>query len=107
MVELAELEQRVARLESVNTFPEREIGYREIHALVQRVEAMTREIFDGDVTCVEKEDDEAPNDRHFAVNVAVSGNVDEILRRCDQWHRSLCEFPMAAHGLFRLSIDAN
>ena len=107
MAELAELEQRVTRLETANTFGGQDIGYREVHALVRRVESMTREIFGGDVTCTEKEDHETPNDRHFTVNVAVSGDVSEILARCDEWHRRLCEFPMPAHGLFRLSIDAH
>jgi predicted DNA-binding antitoxin AbrB/MazE fold protein len=83
-----------------------DVGFQEIHALVERVEAMTREVFGGEVTYCEREDDEVPNDRHFTFDVVATGDVDAILKQSDQWHARLCELPTAAHGLFRLSIEA-
>ena len=83
-----------------------EIGDLEVHALFNQVEAMTRQIFSGEITCIEKEDDEVPNDWHFTLNVVDRGDVEAILRRSNEWHARLCELPAAAHGLFRLSIDA-
>jgi hypothetical protein len=106
MTTLAELEQRVARLETVNGLTGRDISDREIQAPVTRVEAMTREIFGGEVKYCEKEEEEVPNDRHFTFNVVDTGDVDAILRRSDRWHARLCELPTVAHGFFRLSIDA-
>jgi hypothetical protein len=77
-----------------------------VHAFVSQVEAMTRQIFSGEVTYTEKEDDEVPDDLHFTFDVVDHGDVDAILRRSNEWHARLCQLPPAAHGLFRLSIDA-
>src|SRR5438045_2911946 len=105
MIQLAELEQRVMRLESASAAAAHDVGYREIQNLVKWVEAMTREVFGGEVTYREREDDETSNDRHFTFYVADTGDVDAILKRSDRWHARLCELPTTAHGLFRLSID--
>ncbi len=83
-----------------------EIGDLDVQALVGQVEAMTREVFPGEVTYTEKEDDELPDDWHFTFNIVDRGDVASILTRNNQWHARLCELPPAAHGLFRLSIDA-
>lgn len=106
MNQLAELEQRVTHLESVRASAAHDVGYREIQSLVKRIEAMTCEVFGGEVTYREREDEGTPNDRHFTFYVTDTGDVDAILRRSDQWHARLCELPTTAHGLFRLSIDA-
>jgi hypothetical protein len=106
MNRLAKLEERVARLETATALTGRDVGYREIHSLVQLVDAFTREIFGGDVTYCEREDDEVPNDRHITFNVVAKGDLDAVLKQSDNWHGRLCELPTAAHGLFRLSIDA-
>jgi hypothetical protein len=83
-----------------------DIGDLDVHALVNQVEAMTRQIFSGEVTCLEKEDDEVPDDWHFTFNVVDRGDLDAILLRNNAWHTRLCQLPAAAHSLFRLSIDA-
>ena len=82
-----------------------DIGELEV-PLVNQVEAMTRQVFSGEVTCIEKEDEEIPDDWHFTFNVVDRGDVDAILMRNNEWHARLCQLPIAAHGLFRLSIDA-
>ena len=78
----------------------------EMQSLVNRVKEMTCEIFPGEIECVEKEDDEFPGDWHFTFNVVDRGDVDAIVLRNNEWHARLCQLPAAAHGLFRLSIDA-
>ena len=83
-----------------------DVSFFEVRVLVKKVEAMTRQIFSGEVTYAEKEDSEVPDDRHFTFNVVDHGNVDTILMRNNEWHRRLCEMPAGVHSLFRLSIDA-
>ncbi len=78
----------------------------DVHALVSQVEAMTRQVFSGEATYTEKDDEAVPDDWHFTFNVVDRGDVDAILMRNNEWHARLCQLPAAAHGLFRLSIDA-
>ena len=58
------------------------------------------------IQILKKEDEEVPDDLHFTFNVVDHGDVDAILKRNNEWHARLCQLPPAAHGLFRLSIDA-
>ena len=59
----------------------------EVHVLLKQVEAMTRQIFSGEVTYTEKEDGEVPGDWHFTFNVVDHGDVDAIQTRNNEWHR--------------------
>jgi hypothetical protein len=72
---------------------------------LKKVDDMTRQIFSGEITRIQKEDWEVPNDPYFSFRVTDTGNMDEILARYNEWHERLCEVPATVRGMFRLSID--
>lgn len=79
------------------------VGVRES---LERVEAITRQIFAGELTVVEREDFEVAGDRHFTFRVVDTGDIDDMMVRYNEWHARLSEVPVDVRHLFRLSIDA-
>lgn len=78
----------------------------EIRDLLEKVKAITREVFSGEFALTEREDCEIEGDRHFTFSVVDSGDVDAMLSRYKEWHSRLGELPAHVRSLFRLSIDA-
>ena len=103
---ISDMECRLSRLEKLRQHSAESECYFEIRDSLEKVKAITREIFSGEVALAEREDCEVEGDRHFTFSVVDSGDLDAMLSRCKAWHARLGELPPHVRGLFRLSIDA-
>lgn len=77
----------------------------ELRDLCQRVAMMTVEIFPGELVVKAERDWEIPDDIYFVFNVRVTGSVDDIAARIQQWHTNLGPAAGRQDGLFCLSFD--
>jgi len=80
-----------------------------VRSELQRVIAMTRAVFPGDVVHVEIDDDpEVPSDRHLAIVVrSTLDSVDQLVATQWKWHERLfecCPAPLTA--IFRLATES-
>jgi hypothetical protein len=64
-----------------------------------------RELFGSDVFVVLEEDAEIPDDLHLVFEVKTTGEVDNILRKEDEWHERSIELAPKALSFFRLLVD--
>lgn len=102
--ELNEIKGRVRGLERAVSDLSREETHGTSDATMERVMALTREIFPGEINIYEVEDPEIPGDRYHVLEVQTKGDPDEVLAQDDQWHRRLCQLPDRIPGRYRLCI---
>jgi len=64
----------------------------------------TEEIFGFEATIVTEPDPEF-SQNYFVVHVAANGDVSDIVRRDDRWHRTLVDVAGPSAAMFQLSLD--
>ena len=65
----------------------------------------TAEIFGGDVRVVVEEDAEIAGDRYLLFEVKARGDVDEVVKKENEWHRRCARFGWESARFFRLGVD--
>jgi hypothetical protein len=80
-------------------------NYSGVFCALEQVKRITHEVFAGPFKCLEREDAEIDNDRHFTFRVVDNGELGDILDRYNLWHERLSEVPASLRSAFRLSID--
>jgi cell shape-determining protein MreC len=102
---ISEMERRLSRVERVRRDTAETPDYFEVRDSLEKVRAITAEIFSGEIALSEREDPEVAGDRYFTIGIVDGGDADAMLSRYDEWHARLCELPPHVRSMFRLSID--
>jgi hypothetical protein len=102
---ISEMERRLSRVEEVRPDTAEMPSYFEVRDSLEKIRAMTGEIFSGEIGLSEREDPEVAGDHYFAIRVVDGGDADAMLSRYDEWHARLYELPPNVRSMFRLSID--
>jgi hypothetical protein len=103
---ISAMESRLSRIEGDRRDTAETPSYFEVRDSLEKVRAITGEIFSGEIALSEREDPEVAGDRYFSIGVVDGGDADAMLSRYDEWHARLCELPPNVRSMFRLSIDA-
>lgn len=78
-------------------------GDREAAPEHEKIAAMTRQLFGGQVT-INSERDPETNDEYFVVYAEAQGEVDELAELDHQWHRRIGELAGNSVKPFCLSL---
>lgn len=76
----------------------------ELSNLYRQVLETTADLFPGKLRVSVKNDPEISDDIYFLFAVDVTGSIDDIAARTDEWHGRVCRLPNKFSGLFRLSV---
>ena len=73
---------------------------------LEKVRQFTEDVFPGPLKIMPAQDPDIPGDWHIVFCVQASGEIRDILKRQDEWHRRLLSCTKPHSNAFRISIDA-
>jgi len=88
---------------TVTTMANSALGVEAAPQMIEKIIAVTRNLFPGEVTFQPEFDPDAPQHRFLVFTVSVRGEAQEVVDRRCQWHRQVQQLRPAFD--YRLSIE--